>query len=893
MDTEQKKKFRLPAFLKKPSFLKKLRKTLIILLIITACFGAVGVFIGYFYEDAVKSIIISQLNQRLNCRIEVKDIEFSVFSKFPYASVHFIDATVYDAPPDTLTEVKKEKKINHKHNLPAEFQDSILLKAKDVYLQMSLLDLLFSKYRIKRIEVDDGKLSLKVFKNGTDNYHFLKPSTDTTSSEDFKFDLQKVILKNVAASYVNLRAKQNYKMIAKELILKGAFSEKEYDLDINGDVYVHQVISNGDNYFSSKNAKLDLVLKVNDPAETVTFTEGLIDISGLALSVTGFVAYGKDREEISLNIKGENMPLQSFLDELPWVFRKHIDDYKGKGTFTFNAEVSGTYKNDKTPLFSASFSLSKGEITQKKSGITLENVALNASYFNGKNQNNSTSVLDISNFSAKLKKGGVSGSFKMQNFNHPEINLIAKGNFDLTDLHEFIGSDTISAMSGAVDFDFLFRGELNSLNSFTAADFVNSHSSGTLNLADGNFEFKNNKIALTGLNGRFSFSNNDIISENFKGNIGKSDFTINGYFRNVLSYLFLIDESLQVDADFNSRHIDMDDLLQYKITSNDTVYRLDISPKLDFNFKINVRNFVFGKFVANNISGQLKVRNRQALATNVAFGAMDGRVTATGLMDASQSGKLLITCDAKLYRVDIRKMFYEFGNFGQDHLMDENLKGLLTANIQFGSVWSNTLDVDLSTVYANADITIEDGELINYTPIVGLSKQLKNRDFSDIKFATLKTQIGIKDKIINIPATEIKNDVIDFEIQGTHTFENQIDYHVSVLYSELLNKNKNKQTEFGQVEDDGLHNERYFFRITGTTEDPIYQKIDKEAYKEHIVDKIKTEGENLKDVLNNEFGWFKKNDTIKGNKNKKPPKDKEGNQEFKLEWEDDDLDNPQ
>jgi hypothetical protein len=327
----------------------------------------------------------------------------------------------------------------------------------------------------------------------------------------------------------------------------------------------------------------------------------------------------------------------------------------------------------------------------------------------------------------------------------------------------------------------------------------------------------------------------------------------------------------------------LDDLLQTQAGSGDSVLRLDLSPQLDVNFNMKVRAFNFGKFSASNIIGDLKIRNRQLLVKNLSFGAMDGRVNVTGLIDASQQGKLLISCDANLYQVDIRKMFTQLNNFGQEHLRDEHLKGLLTADIQFGSVWSNTFEVDLSTVYAMSNITITNGELIHYAPIEGLKDMLKNRDFSDIKFATLTTQVSIKDKVITIPKTNISNDAIDIDLNGTHTFDNQIDYQISVLYSELMNKNKNKQNEFGQIEDDGLHQERYYFRITGTTENPIYKKMDKEAYKENIIQKVQTEKQNLKEILNKEFKWFKKDSTKQKDPNKKPGED--GEQEFQLEWE--------
>lgn len=884
MDASEPKASRWPAVFSSPRFRKRLRRAVVTLLILGSLVGATGVFIGYFYEDTVKSIIISQLNQRLNCKIDVKEIEFSIFKKFPFASVHFIDATVYDAYPDTSGMGKTLVVKKKKHAAAYAFPDSVLLKAQDVYLQMSIWDLVFGEYRIQRVEVAEASLQLKVFKDGTNNWDILKPATDTTQGDDFSFDLQKLILKNVACSYKDLFAKQDYKLLARDVMLKGAFSSEKYDLDIYGDMAVYRVKSYGENYFRCLNTTVDLTLEVNQNAKMVTFKSGEVGVGGLPLEVLGYVAYGDDREELDLNVTGNGLPLQSFLEALPSVWKKHVDSYQGQGRFNFTAQVTGSWADEKLPQITAAFSLSNGEISQKETGINLTDVSLSASYTNGALHNSSSSVLELSSFSARLKLGSVQGNFRMQDFNNPQIKLVAEGNIDLAALHEFMPSDTLASMSGNLAFNLSYQGQLQSTSGFAAEDFVQSKSSGSMKLSDGNFEFTGKKLRFTGLNGNFRFSNNDVISDDFTGNIGLSDFSLKGYFRNVLSYVFLKGESLQINADLSSQKIDLDDLLQYQAASSDTSsLRLDISPKLEVNFNLKSRAFNFGKFSATNIVGEVKIRNRQLLVKNLSFGAMDGRVNITGLVDATQEGKLLISCDANVYKVDIQKMFYQLNNFGQQHLREEHLKGLLTADIQFGSVWSNTFDIDLSTVYAQANITIENGELNHYGPIEGLETQLKKKDFSNIKFATLKTQVSIKDKLITIPATTISNDVLDVDINGTHTFDNQIDYHVSVLYSQLFNKDKNKQNEFGQVEDDGLHNERYFFRITGTTENPVYVKMDKQAYKENIIQKVQTEKQNLKDILNKEFKWFKKDSTKV--KDPQKPDDKNTNQEFNLEWE--------
>jgi len=76
-------------FFKSKSF-KKIRKVFIITITVLAFFTIIIAIIGSIYEKTVKSLIINEINKYLNTEIQVKDVEkditFSVFRKFPYAS---------------------------------------------------------------------------------------------------------------------------------------------------------------------------------------------------------------------------------------------------------------------------------------------------------------------------------------------------------------------------------------------------------------------------------------------------------------------------------------------------------------------------------------------------------------------------------------------------------------------------------------------------------------------------------------------------------------------------------------------------------------------------------------------------------------------------------------
>ena len=203
-------------------------------------------------------------------------------------------------------------------------------------------------------------------------------------------------------------------------------------------------------------------------------------------------------------------------------------------------------------------------------------------------------------------------------------------------------------------------------------------------------------------------------------------------------------------------------------------------------------------------------------------------------------------------------MFLQLNNFGQTTLQENNIKGYATADLDFSGSWSNALDPNLKSIKSNINLTIDRGELIDFKPLLSLSKFVDIQDLQKIKFSNLKSNIEIKDKTIFLPSTSIKNSALNIIFWGTHSFENDINYHIELLISELLaKKRKDKDEEFGPVENDPDNKRSAFILMTGTVDKPII-KYDRKGLKENIKKDIKEEKQNLKQLLKEEFGLFKK-----------------------------------
>jgi hypothetical protein len=118
--------------------------------------------------------------------------------------------------------------------------------------------------------------------------------------------------------------------------------------------------------------------------------------------------------------------------------------------------------------------------------------------------------------------------------------------------------------------------------------------------------------------------------------------------------------------------------------------------------------------------------------------------------------------------------------------------------------------------------------------------------------------VQIKEQKIVFPKTFIRSNALNLEFWGHHTFNNEIEYHFQLLLSELLaKKRKTKDDEFGIVENDPENRRSAFILMTGTVDKPIIN-FDKKGLKEKLKSDLKEEKQELRSLLKEEFGLFRK-----------------------------------
>jgi len=222
----------------------------------------------------------------LNTEVEVQDIELSMLSNFPYASLDFQNVLIKDAY----------------ENIDS---DDTLFYSKNLYLNFNVWDIWNEDYNVKNILAKDGVLKLKTTKNGGVNYLITKPSQDSVET-NFNFQLNLLNVQNLRFEFSNIATQQFYKLTLKDTKFEGQFSEKEYNLKAKSKLFIDKLKSNSFALINDKNAILDLNLHINNKLGEYTFKQGNLTIEKMPFQITGVI----NTKEINLNLKGKDIELE-------------------------------------------------------------------------------------------------------------------------------------------------------------------------------------------------------------------------------------------------------------------------------------------------------------------------------------------------------------------------------------------------------------------------------------------------------------------------------------------------------------------------------------------------------------------------------------------------------
>ena len=256
-------------------------------------------------------------------------------------------------------------------------------------------------------------------------------------------------------------------------------------------------------------------------------------------------------------------------------------------------------------------------------------------------------------------------------------------------------------------------------------------------------------------------------------------------------------------------------------------------PFSDMRFKADIAHFLYHRIDLQNIKADLRTTpNHYIYINTLHMDAAGGNVHLSGYFNGSDPKHIYLQPDLVLNDVDLDKLLFKFENFGQDHLVSENLQGKLTSRIKGKIRVYPDMVPDLDQSILEMDVQVLNGRLKNYDPMLALSDYMGDKNLQNIRFDSLQNSLDIKKGKITIPAMTIESTLGHMELSGTHDNNQNIDYYVRIpwqlvkkaAWGKLFRKKKdsvsNQEQEDEIVEVDPNKKTKYLnLKVKGNIED--------------------------------------------------------------------------
>ncbi|MEX1003372.1 MAG: AsmA-like C-terminal region-containing protein [Crocinitomicaceae bacterium] len=327
------------------------------------------------------------------------------------------------------------------------------------------------------------------------------------------------------------------------------------------------------------------------------------------------------------------------------------------------------------------------------------------------------------------------------------------------------------------------------LHGDVAIHFNDGMQSVDFDLIDVDAKMKIHPLKFENFSGRVHYEDEHLMLQKFGGRIGKSNFIVD------LNYYLGEDEAIKKrDNHFGivARRLDFDELFNYNASPTDLaenpeehedVFNIYELPFTDMTFDLDIDHLNYHRYLFHDFHGRLRTTpDHYIYVDTLRMKAAGGKMMISGYFNGSNKDKIYFSPKMRLEGVDLDKLLFKFENFGQDHLVSENLHGKITT-----SIWGKVhMHADLVPILDDSEIhmnvSVLNGTLVDYKTLLALEPYFGDKNLHIVRFDTLQNHIDFKNGVINIPNMTINSSLGYMQISGTQTMNDAMDmeYYIKV-----------------------------------------------------------------------------------------------------------------
>ncbi|MGO3181334.1 MAG: AsmA family protein [Aequorivita sp.] len=752
-----------------------MKKTLKIIAIILGVLILLLVAAPFLFKGSLEKMLKRTINENLNATVAWEDLDLSLFSSFPDASLKLNNFSVINKAP---------------------FEGDTLASGKSLKLDMGVMQLFRSEdIKIDAVKLDGAFINIKIDSLENTNYDIAVKDDAPAVTEDevtdggFKFELKKYEISDSRIKYSDEASKMYLTLTDVQHQGSGDLSEEISNLDTHTEALA-SFSMDGSEYLTKNRIALDAIFKLDLKNQKYTFLENEAKINELPLTFDGFVKMNEDNNEVDISFKTPSSDFKNFLAVIPETYVKQISDVKTTGNFTVNGILKGIVDSTHIPMMDIKVASNNASFKYPDLPKTVENITIDVQLKNDTGLLKDT-FLNIPKltFTIDGQPFRMNGSVKNMTEN-PLVNMEMQGTLNLANIEKVLPVDMDQNLSGIFKADVVANFDMDSVEK---EQYQKIDARGTASLTDFNYdagftnELKISNASLSLQPGVFSL-------KELNATTGQTDIKASGNIKNLIPFL-MSKQNLKGRFDIKSNTFNVNDFMASETTSTEkdseekreasqkttTAEAIKIPDFLDATLDFNANQIIYDNIHLKNAKGIATIQNETISITNFTSEIFGGNIAISGNV-STKSETPTFAMDLDLSKIDIKESFDELEMFQYLVPIAKALQGSLNTKFKLNGQLTNDLSPKLSTLAGTALAQVLTAEVDpEKTPLLSaLSSKVSFLNLDKLSLRDVTTNLVFNNGKIEVKPFHFDVKGVDVAVAGTHGLDKSIDYNLTM-----------------------------------------------------------------------------------------------------------------
>ncbi|HEX6224543.1 MAG TPA: AsmA-like C-terminal region-containing protein [Chryseolinea sp.] len=448
-----------------------------------------------------------------------------------------------------------------------------------------------------------------------------------------------------------------------------------------------------------------------------------------------------------------------------------------KGNYAINLSAKGVYDSLKKviPAIDASMSLANGYVKSSEFPLPIQDLHFNSTVKNATGKMEAT-VINVNDLSMVMDGEKIKADLLLQNLNDYTWDLKVNGGVDLEKITKVFPVDGMT-LAGKIKADIQTKGKYSDVQ---AEKYDRLPTSGTATLSQFKYTSKDLPYAVTLSEAAMAFDPKKINVQKLEGNIGRSDFSVNGSILNYLGYVFGDNHVIKGNVNFTSTLMDLNQFMSDTddaSTTDTASYSVIAVPKnIDFVLNSSIKTVKVMDFTMTNAAGNVIVKDGMANLSGLRFNMLGGSFVVNGAYDTRNLAHPKYDFGLKIENVSIRQA----ANTSTLVQTYAPIAGLITGNFSTDFKLSGELlpnmEPNLATVNGGGLIKIAQAAL-KESKIVSSITSLTNLDNSnEVTFKDVLMSASLSNGRFGVKPFDVKFGNYKTTVAGSTGLDKSIDY---------------------------------------------------------------------------------------------------------------------